>query len=262
MWGVFHMQKNGSVHTTGRKIKPMEATHFINFSGGVDSTYYLWKWLQENRSEKVIIHHCLLFQSRRIVEKKATDAILAYFRSQGWTNFDYVETEFSKKGINSLLYDIEIVFFMGGLLLKKFRKVHTIIMSRCREELYGNLPLRKHFQGKDASLNNFQSPNNRVSVAVQTIQLLAHRNIKVISPYQEKPKAEMIKEMPRELFELTWYCRNPKNGMPCEKCFNCRRVIKTLKNEDKPDSYKATPPPRPVSPVRRRALRVRKIVRK
>lgn len=166
-----------------------------------------------------------------MVEKQATDAILAYFRKQGWTNFDYVETEFSRKGLSSLLYDIEVVFCMGGLAMKKFRKVHTVIMSRCREELVGNAALSRHFKNKGATLNDFHDSKNRVSVAIQAIQLLSYRKVKVISPYQDKPKAEMIAEMPKELFELTWYCRKPKEGKPCGRCFNCRRVSKTLKTE-------------------------------
>lgn len=255
---MFYVQAHGYLFKAVKKTSPMDTTHFINFSGGVDSTYYLWKWLQEHRSERIAIHHCLLFQSRREVEKQATDAILAYFRKQGWTNFDYVETEFSRKGLSSLLYDIEVVFCMGGLAMKRFRKVHTVIMSRCLEEFNGNHGLKRHFKNKDATLNNFDDPRNRVSVAIQAIQLLSYRKINIISPYQHKPKAEMIKEMPPELFALTWYCRSPVSGKPCGKCFNCRRVKSMLKTEGGGDAY--APKPRRVNSLNR--IRMRRVVKK
>jgi len=197
----------------------------INLSGGVDSTYYLWRWLNEHPNERILVHHCLLFKRRREVEKTATENILKYFKDKGFNNIVYVESEFSRNGVKSKLYDIEVVYFLAGCVLKTFRKVKTVLMTRCKEEFNSNKELKAHFQ-KGGTLNNFVNNNNRVSLAVQFAKMEGRSKASFESPYQDKTKEEMIKEMPKELFALTWYCRSPVEGKPCKKCFNCRRVEK------------------------------------
>lgn len=202
----------------------MDAKILINFSGGVDSTYYLWRWLRENPKSTILVHHCLLFEKRRALEKKATEDVLNWLHGQNLKNFKYVETEFAKKGIKGQLYDLEIVYFMAGLVLKGHRNIGTVLMSRCKEELFSNKGLHQHMKKPGGDLNNFVVPDNRVSIAMQTAQLIARRRVKFISPYQHMPKADMVTELPQQLFDLTWYCRRPRNDKPCGKCFSCQRA--------------------------------------
>jgi 7-cyano-7-deazaguanine synthase in queuosine biosynthesis len=195
---------------------------YINLSGGVDSTYYLWRFLRENPDSKVLVHHCLLNEARKEVEKTATDKIINYLRTQGIENFTYTESRFTRKGIHGNLMDIDIIGFMSSLVLKnkiKYPDIKTIILPYCYEE---TPIIRKHF-ADNISLKNMDT-KNRTKRFIDVIELMSRRKYNFIIPYIKKTKQEMIAEMPKELFELTWYCRAPKEGKPCMKCFNCKRV--------------------------------------
>lgn len=205
-----------------------EPTVMINFSGGVDSTFYLYRWLLDNRDKTILVHHCLLFKIRREVEKNAVDSILQYFREKGYDNFVYAETEFSRKGISGLLYDVEVVYFMSGMLLKnKYTEVDTVIMPRCNEDLKANVQLAKHLE-KGHAQNTFAVPGARAYHTMMFMRMLTGRDFDFISNYRHIPKAEMIRSLPPELIDLMWFCRTPVDNLPCKECFNCKRVIPIL----------------------------------
>lgn len=210
--------------------------YFINFSGGVDSTYYLWRWLKENPNKKIFVHHCLLFKNRREVEKIATDNILRYFRDNGLPNFEYTETEFSKKGIKATLYDIEPIYFLAGLILKSksYNSIQHILFPVCFEEVHGT---RLAHLRSGRPWSQFKDKNTRTYKIMLYCNTVAGRTFEYHSPYYNKTKKQMIQEMPRELFEMTWYCRakktKPVDNKPCNNCFNCNRVQGALKEIDK-----------------------------
>lgn len=206
----------------------MEPTHYINFSGGVDSTYYLWRFLKENPDKKIVVHHCLFLKRRRELEKEATDNILKEFQKMGLTNFEYVETEFSRKGIKGKQYDIEMIYFLSGLQLKnEYPKVHTVFRSVCQEEVNSNTALKNYMQ-TGRSLIDFRHKHNRVAISMQLLKTASRRWFNVISPYL-KPKKDMVLEMPRVVFDHVWYCRYPENGKMCGDCHACDRVKPALK---------------------------------
>ncbi len=206
----------------------MKLTHYINFSGGVDSTYYLWRFLKENPDKKIVVHHCLFLKRRRALEKEACDNILREFKQRGLTNFEYIETEFSRKGIKGKQYDIEMIYFLSGLMLKnEYPDVHTILRSVCQEEVDSNIPL-KRFMESGRSLIDFQYKHNRVGISMQLLKTVSRRTFNVISPYA-KPKKEMVLELPREIFDHCWYCRYPESGQICGDCHACERVKPALK---------------------------------
>lgn len=201
----------------------MQPRVLINLSGGVDSTYYLWRWASEKPHEPLLVHHCLLYRSRREVEKKATDAVLAYIKDKGFTNFQYVETQFLRDGIPGLVFDLEVIYFLTGLILRQRKSIKTVLMPRCLEEFSSARQLQAHLQLPGRTLSNFAG-GHRIASAIAISNLLAKRRLEYISPYQQVSKAQMIEQMPPELFNLTWYCRKPVNGLPCGTCFNCERV--------------------------------------
>lgn len=195
----------------------------INLSGGVDSTYYLWKLLQR-KGVKVLVHHCDLFKQRVEEERRAVDRVLSFFSPD---RYELRRTVFSRKGITGKLQDIEVVFFMAGLLAKDtdaFPNLHRVVMSRCKEELEQNRLLHSHVKS-GRPLAEFKAPGNRIATAVQTLLSVSRRPLRVESPYQTTPKATMIAELPLELVKAVWYCRKPSRpGVPCETCHACRRA--------------------------------------
>lgn len=200
--------------------------YFINFSGGFDSTYYLWRFLKENPKERILVHHCLLFEARRAVEKSAVDNILRYFRTHGMNNFEYVETQFSRMGIKGTIYDIEPLYFLAGLLIRTRNSIKTVFIPICREELDGTFKIHL-LSGKP--WGEYKDARGRFYKSMLYCKTAAERELEFKTPYYELTKRQMIKEMPPELVRMVWYCRRPRNGKPCRVCFNCRRVQKALK---------------------------------
>jgi 7-cyano-7-deazaguanine synthase in queuosine biosynthesis len=47
--------------------------------------------------------------------------------------------------------------------------------------------------------------------------------IKIVEPYWSKTIEELVELAPRELLEMTWSCRTPVDGEPCNQCFACKR---------------------------------------
>jgi len=37
-------------------------------------------------------------------------------------------------------------------------------------------------------------------------------------------KVDIMGDMPKDLVDLTWTCRHPKNGAPCQRCHGCHEV--------------------------------------
>ncbi len=199
--------------------------HFINFSGGVDSTYYLWKFLKENPSELILAHHCLLFKKRREVEQVACHNILKYFKKKGLKNFQYTETSFERGGIRGKIYDIEPLYFLAGMILKRYSDVKHVYIPICKEELGGSY---KELLLKGKPWSEHKDPKCRFHKSMTYCNTASGRKLNYHTPYFNVTKKQMIEEMPKELVDMIWYCRSPHGGKPCGSCFNCKRVKKWI----------------------------------
>jgi len=198
-------------------------THYINLSGGIDSTFYLWRWLLDNPDKRILVHHCLYNESRKIVEKQATDHILDYFKSNGLNNFSYVESTFTRKGIAGNFNDIVQIGFMSGLILSnkgKYPYIKNILLPYCFEET----PIIRSLFAKGCNIKNLDK-KHRTAKFIHLLEFTSSRSFVYEIPHINKRKQEMIAVMPEELYKLTWFCRSPRNGAPCKSCFNCRRVL-------------------------------------
>ena len=210
----------------------MKLTTFINLSGGVDSTYYLWRWLTENPTETILVHHCLFFKSRVKEEKRAVDDILGYLRKQGLTNFKYVETGMQKGTLTGRVIDIEALSSISAVVIKCHTPIKNVLLSYCAEECP---QLSQHLKTK--GIDTF-SPSHRYSRVNRVLETITERSFSYLC-YHGKDgglmsKKEMIETMPQELLEMTWFCREPRGGKPCGDCFNCKRcmpAIRKRKNE-------------------------------
>lgn len=202
-------------------------TAFVNLSGGVDSTYYLWRWLREHPEETIVVHHCLFLKRRLTQEKNACDNVLNYFRSVGLNNFRYVETGIQRGTLQGKILDIELLSANTGVALKLNPSAKTLLLPYCKEETSA---LDVHLKG-GGTIETYDH-NHRYWKVNQVYELLAGRELQY--HFYRSPdgrllsKREMIQEMPKELFEKTWYCRRPREGEVCGKCHTCRKVNRAL----------------------------------
>lgn len=188
----------------------------VNISGGVDSVYAALKALENG--EKLLLHHCVLKSrtNRWQQEKKAVQHAMAYYRQRGLNDFVYVETGFDYGKIQYLIYDVELIGFLTGLVLRnpRYDSVKKVIVSVNKD---------------DPSGRDLNAPRRTVSNTLATT-LLGERKIEFVYPHINMTKKEMLKATPKDLLEKLWWCRTPKGNNPCGNCRPCREINPVLKN--------------------------------
>ena len=193
-------------------------------SGGIDSTYCLWQYLKKNPKKTLLVHHVRLDSPRIEQEAKAVMDVLDWCRRQGLKNFVYEESGFSKGTVKRDL-DVYVVMFMTGLILKgrKYKQLKEILIPTPKDEYERLSPV---------SLSRNQRRAQRIRRALiegDDVVVKICDDVKEVRPIKDKYKIELIEEMPKDLFELTWWCRWPDDkGEPCKKCHTCKQVYSAL----------------------------------
>lgn len=185
----------------------MQPDCLINISGGIDSVYSALKCLESGG--RPILHHCVLKSrtSRWSYEKKAVMHALAYFRRNNLNDFVYIESGFDYGTVGHLVYDVEIIGFLTGVVLRnpKYSNVNKVIVSVNKDDP----------SGRDINAARRVTSNGLAD-------LMVGRSLEFLYPYISMTKADIIKDMPKELISGLWWCRTPKNGNRCNKCRACR----------------------------------------
>jgi 7-cyano-7-deazaguanine synthase in queuosine biosynthesis len=190
-------------------------TVLINYSGGIDSVYAAWRALKDG--ERPILHHCVLKNKtlRYPHEKRAVSHTLHYFNKVGLKDYVYVESGFDYGSLGHLIFDVEIIGFLTGVVLRnaKYRQVDRVIVSVNKDDPTGR------------DINNFR----RVHANLYAESVI-DKPIKWEYPMIHMSKAEIMADMPRDLLKLCFWCRRPKsNGSYCGQCKSCREVVPILK---------------------------------
>lgn len=201
----------GGVHNSGA-VNPRV---MINFSGGVDSTYAAYDALRSKQS--VLLHHCVLKSTtnRWVEEKKSVDFALNYFSKMGLNKYVYVESSFDYGKISYMIYDVELIGFLTGLVLRnpKYKSVDRVVIS---------------VNANDPSARNINTPR-RVKANALT-DILINREVSFEYPYINITKEEMIKNLPKDLVKGLWWCRKPRGGQKCGRCNPCKEINPIMKN--------------------------------
>ena len=183
----------------------------LNLSGGIDSSYAAWRWLVDNPYRPLLIHHCRLlnFEGRTQAEDQAVDGVVAWLREQGLDRFQLVKTEFNYGTLPHIVWDIEVIGFITGVILrgKRYPDIRQVIMTTTADDMKLKNIHRRHRRREELT---------RLMVPRKEVQYLwVNRHL---------PKAEMVRRMPKELLRATWSCRRPKDDRPCGECYTCKAL--------------------------------------
>lgn len=184
----------------------------LNFSGGIDSTYVLYQWLRNNPTKKILVHHIHIRNIEKRYEKEAiaVENILQWLRDHGLDNFEYIESTFDYEQAKGLCLDGMIVTLFTSLITQGYPNLKETFLCTPLDE---KLRLGNQLIGRR---NKYQILREAISVGHQlkTTEVVIHLF-----------KKEIIQGLPRDLFELTWYCRKPMpNGDTCKECHTCQQV--------------------------------------
>ncbi len=193
------------------------ATTLLQLSGGIDSAYVLWKWLKENPDKYCLVHHIVLINREKRHEKEleACDKILRWLDSQGLNNYFYIQNTFDYGNMTEVIWDVEICGFLAGVLLRadRWKNVDNILLTQ------------------------YDRNTEREMSRRQILRTTARRNINFIYKLDTMTKQQVIEDMPKELFNICWYCRTPINGRKCGNCMTCKTVERANKKSID-DAYK------------------------
>lgn len=180
----------------------------IPISGGLDSTYVLWKYLTET-DHPVHAHHISLYNKHEFrihQEDKAVDDVVS------WLKKNTRPFRISKSSyINPLGgKDMTLVLFTMSQICYNLCGADTdkIIVATGRiVEDDERTPIHTQDLVFWAGVKNIGVP------------------IKLERPIRYMNKKEVMNSMPQELVDLTWSCRQPKfinnKAVPCKECHAC-----------------------------------------
>lgn len=159
--------------------------------------------------EHVLIHHVYMVntEGRAEYELRAVQNILAWLREHGLDNFTYHQTAFDYGTVRQIARDINVIAFVAGIVLAQHSHTHKAVICSSADDLRRQAPMPW-----TQELRRWLT------------ERMCGRELEWLMPNAKKTKAEVIGEMPPDLYALCWHCRVPKDGKPCGGCETCREV--------------------------------------
>ena len=181
----------------------------LSFSSGFDSTAVAYDYLKRNPDKTLLLHHIKLknWEGRLDYEYAAVQKILRWFKANGLNNYEYLESSFDYGTIRAIIKDYKVWSFFQGTILFHRKNINYVLMGSHAASHFG----QPETEGEKARIRMVHYVANR-------------KNIEFIYPLIKNTKADTLRMMPKELRDLCWYCRKPKNGRVCGTCATCKTV--------------------------------------
>ena len=198
------------------------------FSGGVDSTALLYRQLRDT-SDIIYVHHInfLNIEDRAYCEKIACVSIVNYLR-ENIRPFLYSESTFNWPGRDFIGWDIVTAMYIGALATR------DVMIGDVKKKEYDEYSYRVAIGDNADDFNSYQwkTPVAQGIFALASLSVPWKNQVipQIIQPIAHLKKKDLIDDMPRELFDLTWTCRHPvlsrqeKAFKECGTCISCKAL--------------------------------------
>lgn len=188
-------------------------TSILAFSGGIDSTYIL-KYLLTETDDTVIAHHVHMknHENRWREENIACQNIVEYCKNN-FRDFTYSVSTVDRTGMKHIGYDIYTAAAEMGAAS------HNV------KFLIGDYPDHVYFGMHTGEFGRGNSDDKSELYINQVLEANCHAT--KIPRYKRHPllsKKESIDYIGEDLYNMTWYCRRPVNGLRCGGCKACLEV--------------------------------------
>jgi len=219
----------------------MQFTTFINFNADLSSVYYLWQWLLDpkNKGTNILVHYCNLGDKNRLT---SVNNVLGYFRNEGLTNFELRQSNINKLSLGEKIKDVEVIYFMSGVLLREHKDIRNILVPFNNEDLSNNAKLTSHFKNNSINnLNNFMERDNNFFISMELVRVITGKRYNFDSMYRGLLIEDMVKELPLSLFNFVYYCQSSRNNLSsCGTCYYCRKIAYALRKYKKEEEVVVT----------------------
>lgn len=198
---------------------PSGARLYMALSGGLDSAYLGWRLL--TFGYRMVFHHCSLKTpgNRWRQEDAATDAILDWYQQQGLTQWERLNTAVDvRRDVGYRLVDQETILWIASVHLRPYDGEQNRGKQNPLSDVE-HIVFAHHYEATAGTFGD-----SRFDRAWQMFELLVRRSITPINPMYHHDKQRMIRDMPRELLDRCWWCREPQNTRPCGRCWQCRQL--------------------------------------
>ena len=185
----------------------MKPTALVMFSGGLDSTGVLWKYV--NGPEEFHVHHLYLVnkENRAGAEDYAVKSIVEHLSKTRKFGFSESYHEYPCYDGN-FLWDSDIFSFMAGAVCLNMKTIESVAIGMTASDGGRNMSARIERA-------------NKIFEAFGT-------KAKKVYPVIGMTKSQIYEMLPEELRVLTWSCRTPvyKEGLAtrCGRCKTCRQM--------------------------------------
>lgn len=191
----------------------------INLSGGLDSTFVLWRHLSTNQTP-VLVHHCILKTAANGLrwqrELEAVHKILDWLRSHGLSHFEYIESTVDYRQLGAHPRDNLTIEWMTGVILTnpRYRSI------RCTT---ANTPIedRARVDRQRVNYAGYLARGRAVRERVWHPRRGKPHPIEVLQPVRAMTKRDIWQATPPELRTLTVSCRY---GTNCGRCHSCKQL--------------------------------------
>lgn len=186
----------------------------LHLSGGLDSTFALWNFLNTT-DEDIIIHHLNLRhkkEDRLHQERMAVMGVISYLNDNGYGGrISYYESSFDYGNLPKItVKDIQIVSLFTAIILKTptMKSVENLILSWHKGEVH-DVEIHKGF---------------RVKKMLKALEV--DRKINFHFPIAEFDRKYMMENLPADLLKAVHSCRKPTlDKRVCGKCKTCMEYI-------------------------------------
>tara|TARA_Y100000310_G_C20573492_1_gene759266 strand:- start:401 stop:1078 length:678 start_codon:yes stop_codon:yes gene_type:complete len=204
----------------------------IMFSGGVDSTAMLYRQLRDT-NDIVYAHHINFInrENRAYCEMVAVKDIVSYLQ-KNVRKFHYSESTFIWPGKYYVGWDIITAMYIGSCVTGDI--IEEDKRRSSAEKICFHYQIAIGDNHDDFGSYQWKSPiAQSIFLTASLRQPWLNQTIpQIIQPIADISKKDLIEDMPQELYNLTWSCRQPvfkikKNSyVECGKCNVCLDIKK------------------------------------
>ncbi len=209
----------------------METVNLVLFSGGMDSTYVAWKLLSIG-APNIHLHHVTLKNDTErmwVMQYKAVKDILNYLKDR-FDGFGYSQSAYEFYQFPAIGMDSDVLLLSAQKVAQNCigYKVKISTGWKAPYEQMGEIQrrlvddrIKRDVSGQLWTALISGASNNRENIDERIYYPLMDDG--------DVTKADIIREMPNELVDMTWSCRHPKDDSPCGECHACLEVKKKKK---------------------------------
>lgn len=211
----------------------------ILFSGGLDSTYLVWKNLKDGNQVLPIYVEIENNDVKTILEKNRIELLYKEFSKE------FNSTETHEKKIENIHYGISVMVHANEDSLH-FKQIPIFIFAGVFIQGMKIDEIQIGYVSNDDAISYIDDIKN----IYNSYQTISKPMKPLVFPLTKKTKWQMVEELPKQYMELIFSCENANiigsedveliEYEPCCECAPCKRIIASdyYNTDEYPDNYK------------------------